>query len=98
MNKKAQSDTFSTIKNAILVLIVLVVVISVFYILLKGPIEALKNTGDDVSGQGDDIVIRINNLLGGCDPDEDEPRCSFGKEVECDVDGKWIVVGDCKED
>ena len=56
MNKKAQSS-FWTIKNAILVLIVLVVVIAVFYMLIKGPVAALRGTGDDVTNPGDDVIF-----------------------------------------
>jgi hypothetical protein len=95
MNKKAEG-TFWTIKNAILVLIVIVVVIAVFYMLIRGPVGALKGTGDDVTNPSDDIILKINNLLGGCNPDTDVgTRCSFSKLVQCDAEGKWIVVGDC---
>ena len=92
-SKKAQSDIFATIKNAILVLVVMVVVIAVFYLLFRPVIDNLLGIAE--SPQTDDTVAKINNLLGGCDEENTEVRCSLGKEVQCNAEGAWEVIGDC---
>jgi hypothetical protein len=90
---------FSTVVYAILALLVLAVVIGIFFFLSKNPIEGLFNIGENAHDQGDDAIIKINNILGGCDPAvEDEPKCMFGKSVECGTDNKWEIVGECKDD
>jgi len=95
MNKRGQG-TFFTIKNALLTLVVIAVVIGVFYVLLKEPIKGLLGIGEATANPNDELILKINNLLGSCNPDENkEPRCSFQKSVQCDAEGKWIVVGDC---
>jgi hypothetical protein len=86
---------FSTIVYAILALVTLAVVIAVFYTLTKGPISGLFNQGENVKNQGDVTIIKINNVLGGCDPADTQTRCMLGKTVQCDDKGKWVIKGDC---
>jgi hypothetical protein len=93
MDKKGDADTLATVKNAILVLIVLAVVIAVFYILTKAPIEGLKKIGDDTSGQTDDTLSGLDKIFGGCGK-EGETKCSFEKKYICQ-NSKWVSNGDC---
>ena len=89
---------WSTIVYAILALVVLAVIIGVFYFLTKGPIKGLFGLGDDATQKTNELTLKINNLLGGCDPAKDaDVKCSFGKQVKCGDDGKWAIVGDCTE-
>jgi hypothetical protein len=91
--KKAQAETFWTIKNAILALIVLAVVIGVFFLLIRGPLKTIFNIGEETSESGNPIIIKLINFFGGCEQ-EGEQRCSFSKNVECQ-EGKWVVIGEC---
>lgn len=97
-NKKAQADSFNTIKNAILVLLVLVVVAGVFYVLMKEPIKRLFQLGEEPGNQDDQASEQLSNIFGGCDSEKDtEERCSLGNVVKCE-NNRWVVVdGKCDE-
>jgi hypothetical protein len=95
--KKKGDLQFSTLVYAILALFTLAVIIGVFYFLTKGPISGLFNLGQNTQDQGDETIIKINNVLGGCNPAKKDTKCALGKTVECDDKGKWVITGDCDE-
>lgn len=89
---------WSTIVYAIIAILVLVVAIAIFYSLTKGPIIGIFGFGNNAQQQTNELTIKINNVLGGCDHTTDtKTRCSFGKLVQCDEDDKWAIKGDCED-
>ncbi len=97
MIKSRAELQFTTVVYAILALVVLIVIIGVFYLLIKGPLAGLLGIGQQAGDQGDTVMVTLKNIFGGCKYGEDKEWCSFGKRVECDSKGVWVTKGDCTE-